>query len=235
MFSLIPTWLEKHFIGFDQLTEKYITNGNTDSLNLVFLSNKFNKIYTLEKEYIYYSHLSQSLSIPIVNFNLDNLDILSNDGIVCLSVPSARDGIIENKQKIIDYCQEKNIPIFIDVAYCGLTEPYQISIKNTSNTYFAITFSKTLTLAYNRIGVLYCGKPVVSLSILNKLGYVNLSAANIAIELIKQFPCDYIYNTYKDQYLEICARMNLKPTKCILFGHDQNNEKFSVTEYYKTF
>jgi hypothetical protein len=50
---------------------------------------------------------------------------------------------------------------------------------------------------------------------------------------MKQLPCDYIYNTYKDQYLPICDRLGLTPTKTILVAHDAAKQKFCITDEYK--
>jgi len=232
LFGFFEHWVSNMFYGFNNLPEKYITNGNTDALNLILLNNKYSTVYTLPHEYAYYSYISSTLKIPLINFTNDTLSDLKDHGIVCLSVPASFDGEIESKQQIIDYCQQNNIPLFIDVAYCGLTEHHQINIKNTPNTFFAFSFSKTLSLAFNRIGVLYTGQPVVSLSIMNKLGYVNLSGAATALSLMKKIPCNYVYENYKDQYFNICTELKLTPTKCILFGHDTNKDKFCTTEYF---
>jgi hypothetical protein len=231
-FELFPNWIINYFTGLENFTEKNITNGNTDAINLVFLGNNYSKIYTLPNEYIYYSHLSKSLSIPQIQFDLTSLDKLNTDGIVCISVPSSNNGEIESKQLVIDYCQKNNIPIFIDVAYCGLTVPGTIKIGKSSKTFFAFSFSKTLGLAFNRVGILYSNKDIISASLLNKLGYVNLSGASAALHLMQKIPCDYVYQTYKDQYQDICKDANLKTTNCILFGHTAKGEKYCITEMY---
>jgi hypothetical protein len=81
---------------------------------------------------------------------------------------------------------------------------------------------------------MFSSSEIPGLEIMNKLGYVNLSGANAAIAIMKSIPVDYFYTTYRDQYFNICQSQNITPTKCILFGHDQNNDKFCTTPYYKT-
>lgn len=233
LFFLFPNWIKNYFSGFDHLKFNYVTNGNTDALNLVMLEKRYNKIFLLPNEYMYYSQVATSLGMKQQYFTDECLDLIDNDGIVCISVPAFYDGEIKSKQKIIDYCQDNNIPLFIDVAYCGLTNPGHIKIKNTENTFFAFSFSKTLGLAFNRIGLLYTGKQLASLSILNKIGYVNLSAVCAVTRLIEKIPCDYIYKTYKNQYKKICKEKNLTPVKCILFALTDNEEKYGLAEYYK--
>jgi histidinol-phosphate/aromatic aminotransferase/cobyric acid decarboxylase-like protein len=233
LFNTFPNWIGDYFTGIVNFKEKYITNGNTDALNLVLLNRKYNKIFTLPDEYMYYTYIANSLRIKQQYFTAECFDLLNNDGIVCISIPASYDGDIESKQLVIDYCQENGIPIFIDVAYCGLTDPGVINIKKTENTFFAFSFSKTLGLAFNKVGVLYSDEPVVSMSLMNKIGYVNLSGALAALRLMKKFPCNYVYQTYKDQCNDICNEYNLTPTKCILFGRTPSDDKFGIAEYYK--
>jgi hypothetical protein len=67
---------------------------------------------------------------------------------------------------------------------------------------------------------------------MNKIGYVNLSGIKIASALIDELPCDYIYQKYANQYDDICKKLNLTPTDCILFAHDSNQQKFCVSEEF---
>ena len=68
---------------------------------------------------------------------------------------------------------------------------------------------------------------------MNKIGYINLSGVHIAQALINEIPCDYMYNTYYQQYESLCRDNNLTPTNCILYGHDSRGQKFSLSEFYK--
>jgi len=233
LFLKLTNWLSPYFSGFDQLPEKYVCNGNTDSLNHIFMNRKFKRVFTLDNEYTYYGYLCQSLGIEKKIFSIDTIDQITQDDLVCISVPNAYNGKIDNRQDIIDILQDKNIPIYIDVAYCGLTPPFTVNIKSASNTYFAFTFSKTLGIGFNRISVLYAGQSVPGLEIMNKIGYINLSGIKITSALIEQLPCDYIYQNYESQYIRICQSLNLTPTDCILFAHDASKQKFCITDEYK--
>jgi histidinol-phosphate/aromatic aminotransferase/cobyric acid decarboxylase-like protein len=234
LFLKLTNWLAPYFSGFNQLPEKYICNGNSDSLNHIFMNRKFKRVFTLDNEYNYYGYLCQSLGIEKKIFTIDTIDQITEDDLVCISVPNSYDGRVDNRQEIISILQDKNILIYIDVAYCGLTTPFKLDIKSTSNTYFAFTFSKSLSTSFNRIAVLYAGQPVPGLEIMNKVGYVNLSGVKIVNALMDQLPCDYIYQTYVNQYADICKRLNLTPTDCILFAHDSDQQKFCVSEEYVT-
>jgi hypothetical protein len=233
LLSKFPAWVSSHFTGFDKLSFRYVCNGNTDSLNHIFMQGKFDRVFTLDNEYTYYGYLCQELGKEKVIFNLDTIEQITPRDLVCISLPSAYNGSVDDRTAIISILQKNNIPVYIDVAYCGLTEPFLVNIRPTSNTYFAFSFSKTLAVGFNRISVVYSGSAISGLDIMNKIGYVNISGINIVNTLMKQLPCDYIYNTYKDQYLPICDRLGLTPTKTILVAHDTNKQKYCITDQYE--
>lgn len=231
LFKLFTPWVNNYFTGFENFSNQYITNGNTESLSMLMANLPVNKIYTLPNEYNFYSYIAKTLSKEHVIVN--SVEDIKSDGILLLSVPGSRDGEIESKQKLINHCQAHDIPLFIDIAYCGLTSPAKITIEKNSNTYVAFSFSKTLGLAFNRIGIMFTNKDVPTLDIMNKIGYLNLSGAKAAIKMMRGLPCDYVYNTYQDQYDAICREKGLTKTNCILFGIDKNGDKFCTTEFYK--
>ena len=232
LFKLFSPWVDKYFTGFENFSNQYVTNGNTEALSMLMANMHLNKIYTLPNEYNFYGYIAKTLGKEHVIINC--IEDIANDGIVLLSVPGSRDGEIKSKQVVIDHCQTNDIPLFIDIAYCGLTKPSKIKIGKSSNTYVAFSFSKTVGLSFNRIGIMFTNKDVPTLDIMNKIGYVNLSGAKAAIKMMRGIPCDYVYNTYKDQYAAICKEKGLTKTNCILFGLDKNGDKFCTTEFYKT-
>jgi hypothetical protein len=229
--TFIP-WVKSHIDGIREFNFKYIANGNSDALNMIFMQRKFKHIYFLKKEYSYYSHICGLLNLEHTAIDLSEIDKVTSGDLFLISIPSSHDGTAIERLGLVNKLQEKNVRIFIDVAYCGLTEPFYLKLNSTKNTYLSFTFSKSSSLSFNRIAILFSDLSIPGIDIMNKLGYVNLSGANAAIALMKNLPVDYFYNTYKDQYEKICQEKNLTPTKCILFGHDQNKEKYCTTPYY---
>jgi histidinol-phosphate/aromatic aminotransferase/cobyric acid decarboxylase-like protein len=170
LFSQFKNWVSSWFSGFDLLPEKYICNGNTDSLNHIFMQGKFQRVFILENEYSYYGHLCQELGIELIIFDRDSIDTITENDLVCISIPNAYNGNVDQRKDIVEYLQNKNCHLYIDVAYCGLTAPFHLKIQNKTNTYFAFTFSKTLAVGFNRISVLYAGRTIPGLAIMNKIG-----------------------------------------------------------------
>jgi hypothetical protein len=223
-------WIEPFFTGIKKFNFKYVTNGNTDALNTVLMSGNFNRVCFMEHEYSYYSYICDSLKLNKFIFN--SIDQLTDNDLVLISFPSSCDGSTADRATLINALQQKGIRIFVDVAYCGLTDPFRFNFEITDNTYFAFTFSKTLSIPYNRIGLLFSNITVPGFDIMNKIGYVNLSGANTVIELMRCIPADYTYISYKDQYLDICNKLELTPTECILFAHTLDKTRVCVTQNY---
>ena len=232
LISKFIPWVEDFFTGISKFKHKYVANGNSDAVNMILLQHNYDRIVFLKNEYSYYSHICDSLNLCYKTFSLDSINTLTESDLVLISLPSSYDGDSEDKIEIINELQKRNLRVLVDVAYCGLTKPFKFHFTVTKNTYFAFTFSKTLSLAYNRIAVIFSDSEIPGLEVMNKIGYLNLSGANAAIRLMNEFKPDYIYQTYKDQYSKICSKLELAETLCILFGHDPNGNKFCISQEY---
>jgi hypothetical protein len=229
--TFIP-WVNQYLDGLHGFNFKYIANGNSDAVNMVFMNRDFKRVYFLKNEYSYYAHICSQLNIDHLAIDESDIDIVTKDDLFLISIPSSYNGSSDDRIRLVSKLQEKEVKLFIDVAYCGLTTPFYLKLVSTKNTYLAFTFSKSSSLSFNRIAILFSDFNVPGLEIMNKLGYVNLSGAHAAIAIMKNMPVDYFYNTYKDQYNQICQTQNLIPTNCILFGHDQQGGKTCTTPYY---
>jgi histidinol-phosphate/aromatic aminotransferase/cobyric acid decarboxylase-like protein len=230
--TFIP-WVKDYLEGFS-FNFKYVTNGNTDAINMIFMHRNFNRVCFLKDEYIYYSHICKQLNLNSLIIDEKDIDLLTKDDLFLISLPASYNGETNSRLHLIQKLQKKEVKLFIDVAYCGLTNPFHLKLASTKNTYVAFTFSKTASLSFNRIGILFSDFAIPGLDIMNKLGYVNLSGANAAIAIMKNIPVDYFYSTYKKQYASICKSLDLTPTECILFGHTSKGEKVCTTPNYKT-
>jgi histidinol-phosphate/aromatic aminotransferase/cobyric acid decarboxylase-like protein len=234
LISQFIPWVGNFLNGLSAFSYKYIANGNSDALNMMFMKKDFNRVCFLKNEYSYYPHLCKVLNIEYLELKPSQINLVSSTDLFLISLPSSYDGSASERIKIINQLQQAGIQLFIDIAYCGLTDPFYLNLTSTKNTVVSFTFSKSSSLAYNRIALMFSDFEIPSLEIMNKIGYVNLAGANAAIAIMKSIPADYFYINYKDQYEDICKSQNITPTKCILFGHDQNNDKFCTTPYYKT-
>lgn len=224
-------WINPYITGLIRFPKKYITNGNTNFIDQVVLTERPNRIVCLQGDYSYYGHLANSLAIEKIEITIDQLTSVTTDDLFLISVPSAKNGSAEHSQTVIDFCHHNNIPLAVDVAYSGLTLDYSITLLPRNQLYVGFTFSKTFGIPYNRIGVCYSGSPVAGLDTMNSIGYVNLAGVNLVTTLLATFPKNFLYTKYNDEYKRICNQLNFTPTDCILFAYN-GNERVCITEYY---
>lgn len=224
-------WISPSITGLVKFPNRYITNGNTNFIDQVVLTQRPTRIVCLTGDYSYYGYLASALKIQKVEININQLDSLRESDLFLISIPFSANGGNNDGQAVIDYCHSCNIPLAIDIAYDSLTLPYKVNILPRENLYVGFTFSKTFGIPYNRIGVCYTGTQLAGLDTMNSIGYVNLAGVHIVNSLITKFPRNYMYSKYHEQYKKICSRLDLTPTDCILFAY-KNNERICVTEYY---
>jgi len=210
----------KSYINLSQLKHCYVINGITEGLNN-WISNS-TKLHILKNDYTYYERLSNIRGIELVD--LDSCDR------VVISCPFSYDGNTNTQQDIIYQCAEQDIPILIDMAYLGTTNPFTLDISKNKQVQIAYSMSKHYALPFDRIGLLWSSQEDQSLNILNQVGYVNITGIQRAQLLLNHFDIDYIYKNYKQSSDKIIDQLNLKQTECVLFGH-KDAEKYCITEY----
>lgn len=205
----------KYIKGLDEFNYTYVTNGNTDALNILFTQEK--SLAFDKEDYRYYGIINN-----VLNKDLTSLDSAEN---ILFTWPSYNDGTNYFLDRYKDSLAKKHL----DVAYLGLTVPVTCNVQEFETV--NISFSKTLSMPYNRLGLTFSKNPIPLLETMNKIGYVNLSGLKIAQRLILSFDIDYWMRTYWDRYITLCKDHNLQSTNCILFAYD-NLTRIGVTELY---
>jgi hypothetical protein len=217
------SWTSQHLEGLDTFPYFYIMNGNTDSLNTIFSTYK-NSFAWKKGDYSYYSHYHK-----VTQQAFKELDSPDNVDNLVLTWPGYSNGD-RTEYNFANDCVAKYK--HLDCAYLALTEPDKIDI--TSFETISISFSKPLSIPYNRIGVLFSKQPIPSLETLNKLGYVNLSGVNLANYLLLNLTPTYWWDKYSSLYDELCNKNNLTPTKCLLFAY-KNNVRTGIAPLWNEF
>jgi hypothetical protein len=92
----------------------------------------------------------------------------------------------------------------------------------------AFSLSKAFPVANLRIGVRYTRPDIFDGQKLHdSINYNNSLSAWIGLQLIKQFPSDYIYNRYREQQQQVCEQFNLTASDSVLFAQGD-----STWDYY---
>lgn len=198
----------------------YIMNGNSNSLDELF--RRTDNIAFKRGDYSYYAEWFKKTGKQCQILE----EPKSVDDIV-VSWP----GYSQGDRTELDFALKCNPQrLHLDCAYLGLAVPDQIDVGNFETV--SVSFSKSLSIPYNRISLLYSKKEIPELEILNRIGYVNLSAVNLATTLLEKMPPTYWWDTYGNNIEKICARYNLTPTKSIMFAYDKHGRRLGLAPYW---
>lgn len=216
-------WSSDLISGLESFPFMYIMNGNTDSLNLLF--NKISNIAWKKGDYSYYSYWHASTKHPCTE-----LDSPRSVPDLLVSWPGYSNG---DSGELDFALQCKAERMHLDCAYLGLVEPVHLDVSIFETASFS--FSKTLAIPYNRISILFSKKEIPDISLLNKLGYVNLSGVRLANYLMEHIPATYWWNKYgADKLLSMCNEYKLTATKSILFAYE-NDKRIGLAPYWNLY
>jgi hypothetical protein len=206
--NTLVTWSQPAIAGLDTFPYTYVANGNTEWLNHLFASNS-GTIAWKKGDYSYYKLCATSFDKEFTELeNPQEIDDL------ILSWP----GYAYGDSTELDFAKRcKSARLHLDVAYLGTTSPIQTDVSEFETV--AITLSKTLAIPYNRISMVFSKHSIPTYDIMNSIGYVNLSGVNIANYLLKHIDIGYFWNTYNSLYQNICDKLELTPTQCILTAY----------------
>lgn len=216
-------WAKDSVSGLEQFPYVYVMNGNTDSLNVIF-ANAVNGMSWQKGDYSYYNYWHTSQAKPYKE--LTEPGSISN---IIVSWP----GYCWGNNDQLEFARQCNYDsIHLDCAYLGLVKPAKINADVFDTASFS--FSKSLAIPYNRISLLFSKKEISNLTIMNKLGYVNLSGVKLATHLLENINPNYWWDEYGSKLDHICNKHNLRKTDCILFAYDGDN-RVSLAEYWKEY
>lgn len=214
-------WVSKWLTGLEKFPHVYITDGNTD-----YLVNLFNRVSNpawKKEDYSYYQHWHSVTGRPYQELT----EPAEVDDLV-FSWPGYHNGD-STELDFARQCTAKRK--HLDCAYLGAVEPQHLDVSDYETV--GISFSKMLSIPYNRIGICFSKTEIKDISILNKIGYVNLSGVKLATHIMNHLPPDYFWNKYGGQRLtDLCKKYNLTQTKSILIAYE-NNKRVGLAPYWK--
>jgi hypothetical protein len=214
-------WCSNWLVGLDKFPFMYVTDGNTDYL--VNLFNRTNNIAWKKDDYSYYQHWHVATGKPYTELT----EPASVDDLL-VSWPGYNYGD-DTELNFANQCTAQRR--HLDCAYLGVVKPNSLDVSDYETV--GISFSKTLSIPYNRIGVCFSKTEIKDISMLNKMGYVNLSGVKLATHIMKHLPPSYFWDTYGDEKLnELCKKHNLTKTDSILIAYD-NEKRVGLAPYWQ--
>lgn len=195
---------QNNLAGFDAFARKDICIGCTQ-----FIDNQYmqGKVQTLVGDYKYHQRLGNT---PVT------IDTLESNVPLLLALPFPSTGdIINNIDKLLDICYNKNIPVHIDGAWITCSRNINFNFNHPAIHSFAISLSKGLGLGWNRIGIRWSRETTDSISIMNDFNMNNRVLAMVGLHFLKNTNPGHLWNVHKDNYSKICKDFNLEETNSI--------------------
>ena len=160
--------------------------------------------------------------------------ITKNDCVVTSLPFTGNGGIHPLFDRLLDQCDNLDVPVLIDGAYFGISKDITYPLYRKCIKEFTTSHSKNFGVQDLRIGIRFSKKfiddalnvPVQMGDCHNKLG------ACIGINLMKQFPADYIVKKYSNKYNKICQTNNFTTTNTITLALG-NDKKFQRGSYVR--
>ncbi|MCB0379440.1 MAG: hypothetical protein KDD33_13180 [Bdellovibrionales bacterium] len=199
-----------------------LVNGTTEAFFHFYLVHSQKRLIVCKGEYPFHRDCFTSLGRPWSWYQPGGLQ---EGDFAILSLPfSGNGGRHPQEKEFLQECEDKNIPLLIDLSFLGLGASVDLSFLNQLHCLQSLcfSFSKQFNIGRFRIGLHWTKDPKGPLEILRQWNYHNWFSALVTQHLMENFSFDYLYNTYRDRQLEICQKHNLEPSDSILFGLDQD-------------
>lgn len=207
--------------GLDKFPHVYVMNGNTHSLDVLF--NRLGKVAFKKDDYMYYSGWHKSVNRECIELEEPRYV----DDIV-FTWPGYKNG----DRTELDFARSCNAKrMHLDCAYLGLVKPDNIDVSDFETV--SLSFSKMFSVPFNRIGLLFSKTEIPELTLLNKLGYVNLAGVKLINHIMSHLPLEYWWETYGEKIDEICKTNNLTSANSILFAYSEG-VRVGLAPYWNT-
>ena len=213
--QIFERYAENFLVGLDGFSHIYVLNGNTDYIHT--LISRATSVQFFDSDYRYYKIACEGLAKE-----------RSSIGELIFSFPSWRSGADENLILAKTQSFDKR---HMDIAYMGLTKMYSVTDVSEFDS-VGITLSKTCAMPFNRISIMYSKQSLPHLDLLQSIGYCNLSAIEIAREVLSFLTPDFWIRKYWDWYLRLCVEHKISPTNCLLFATNDKGQRVSTAELF---
>jgi hypothetical protein len=203
--------------GLDEFKYSTYSLGTSEAFDKFYIRNKDRRFRCFSTEYMYHQ-LAWRNSWPNWKFIED--DLLRSEDAVVISLPFADTGDKHHlHDEVLSQCAKIGIPVLIDFCYFSISDNIVIELTHPCITDVVFSLSKVFPVAHARIGMrLTRVDDDDTMFVYQKSSYNNRVGASLGLELIRNFSCDYIPNTYRKKQIEFCDALGIVPSKTVIFG-----------------
>ena len=218
----IQTTQLNQWSGLDQFSVASFSNGTTESFDKFYLKNIKRRLRFLRGEYMYHQVAGRKY-FGEVSF-LEDEPLRTGDAVV-ISLPfSDTGGAHPLMLTVLQQCTDLRIPVLLDCSYFGICTGIEFDLNYTCITDVTLSLSKCFPVPNLRIGMrLTRTDDDDLLLVMNKTNYVNRLSCSVGLDLMRLYSADYVWKTYNLAQREICARLQVSLSDCVIFGIDEHN------------
>ena len=222
--------------GIEKYNNICFTQGTTESFSHFYI--RFNnKRLRLAKGEYFYHQMTKALYFSNRFAWLEDEELCEGDALVISAPFSDTCDLYLNLEKILCECDEKEIPVLLDLAYINIAKDIEINLSHPCIEYVVSSLSKVFPVENYRIGI-RLQKTIFEdpLYVNNEVNhnYINMLSVYLGTEMMKHFGPDYIFNKYREKQIDFCTKLNVEPTSCVYFGLDKNNKYLEYNRGGKT-
>jgi len=208
---------------------KYVcfTQGTTESFSHFYIRYRNKNRLRLARGEYFYHQMIKGIYYSMRFDWLEDDELRSGDVLVISAPFSDTCDLYPNLEKILCECDEKEIPVLLDLAYINIAKDIEIDLSHPCIEYVVSSLSKVFPVENYRIGIILQKKMFEDpLYVINEphYNYINMCSVYLGLGMMEYFEPDYIYDKYVNEQQIYCQKYDLEPARCVYFGIDKNNQ-----------
>jgi hypothetical protein len=199
--------------GWENFPFVDVTMGNTHYIESFVLKYGWSGFQILKNEYAYYTLMGKH--------GVEVQDLEPNKPLIITMPHWQFCDLRPEWNHVLKICEQRNIDIHIDMAWIITARDIDIDLAHPCIKSFAMSMSK-LNLQWARVGLRWSRqKSMDSVTIFNDYyKQTNTVMTSVGSFFIKHLHRDYLWDTHGKFHQDLCAYLNLQPTKIIHVAKD---------------
>lgn len=219
---------DKTISGLDKFKHKHFTLGTSQAFDSFVLRHATKQVVNFIGDFQYHACISKHINYKVIESTVE----LEKGQALILSFPFSDTGCEHvDFKKILETCNQLNIPVCLDIAYWGIAKDLTLQLNDWHCVQeVACSLSKPFhALETHRVGIRFSRHYTDDgVCMMNEVGMANNYSMSLGYWFMQKFNNSYIWKKYIDLYYQTCNNLNLKSTDTVIFGiGDQTYSKFN--------
>jgi len=193
--------------------------GTQESFLNFYMMNKDRRFRTFRGDYWW--HMDIWTKVGFKWSYIEDDDIRPGDVCIC-SCPFALTGSRHPElSRLIQDCDRVGVELLLDFIYLPNSMDTEVDIDLSADCIQTITFSmsKTFPVQCAKIAIRMCkNKPQDPMQMSNDENINNRLGSGLGLDIMQNFPVDYMVEKYRSAQQHWCRRLSLEPTKVVHFA-----------------